>query len=345
MDKAMPEKNASGNILKNSGTVYFKTKPRIQNTFTIVGPKEAESELGDLFDVKLESDLFEEKTFEKAECKMLSYAVKGLLKKSKLNEADIGALVMGDLLNQIVSSSFTARDYDVPFLGVYAACSTITESLILASTLIDAGHIDKAVCAVGSHFSTAERQYRYPLELGCIRPPQSQWTVTGSGAFLLGSGGDFPKITNATIGKVIDFGVTDANNMGAAMAPACAETLTTHFVNTRTRPEDYDLIVTGDLGALGTRLLKHLMVEKNLPIDKNHVDCGELMYSIDEGDYQGGSGAGCSTVVVGSYIYKKLLKKQINRVLFAATGALLSTLTTQQGESIPGVSHAITLEI
>ena len=330
--------------LPASGTLYFKTKPRIQNTFTIVGPKEAESELGNLFDVKLKSDLFEEKTFEKAECKMLSYAVKGLLKKSHLKEADVGALIMGDLLNQIVSSSFTARDYGVPFLGVYSACSTITESLILAATLIDAGHINRAVCAVGSHFSTAERQYRYPLELGCTRPPQSQWTVTGSGAFLIGAGGSYPKISNATIGKVIDYGVTDANNMGAAMAPACADTLCTHFLNTNTRPEDYDLIVTGDLGALGTRLLKHLMAERKIPIDNNHVDCGELMYSIDECEYQGGSGAGCSTVVVGAYIYKKLLKKQFKRVLFAATGALLSTLTTQQGESIPGVSHAITLE-
>ena len=199
------------------------------------------------------------------------------------------------------------------------------------------------VVATGSHFATAERQYRYPLELGSTRPPQSQWTVTGAGAALVSTDGRFPKILSATFGKVIDFGVTDANNMGAAMAPSACETLVTLFNETKTSPSDYDLILTGDLGALGTRLLKILIEKRGYTID-NHVDCGEIVYNIKEEEYQGGSGAGCSAVVFNSYIYDKLLKGKIKKMIFMATGALLSTVSTQQGESIPGISHAVVIE-
>ena len=276
---------------------------------------------------------------------MLTYAIEHAIKNSGLKISDIGLLISGDLLNQIISSSFSARQFDIPFLGVYNACSTMSEAFAIGATFVDGGYYENVVAATGSHFSTAERQYRYPLELGCIRPPQSQWTVTGAGGAVISSiKGDFPKITFATFGKVTDYGVVDANNMGAAMAPAARRTLITHFEDTCRTPDYYDVILTGDLGALGSRILKHLMREKGYNIDKNHVDCGELIYNIDEREYQGGSGAGCSAVTFNSYFYKKLTEKKINRVLFIATGALLSTTSSQQGESIPSVAHAVAIE-
>ena len=196
------------------------------------------------------------------------------------------------------------------------------------------------------HFATAERQYRYPLELGSVRPSQSQWTVTGSGTQVISSHkNNLPSITSATIGKVIDFGVTDANNMGAAMAPATCSTISLHLKATNTKPSDYDLIVTGDLGALGSRLLKRLLKKDGINVDDNHVDCGELIYNIDEKIFQGGSGAGCSAVVFASYIYPMLIKKKLKKILLCATGALLSTVSTQQGESIPGICHAVCIEV
>jgi stage V sporulation protein AD len=210
--------------------------------------------------------------------------------------------------------------------------------------MVNAGYVNTAVAATGSHFASAERQYRYPLEQGITRPPQSQWTVTGAGGCVISDKGVGIKIVNATMGKVVDFGVTDVNNMGAAMAPAAAETLIQHFKDTNTSPEDYDLILTGDLGALGSRLLKHLMWEKDFDISQNHVDCGEIIYDVIEDEFQGGSGAGCSAVVFNSYVYSKLKDGLYKRVLFAATGALLSTVSSGQGESIPCISHAVQLE-
>ncbi len=327
------------------GTIYFKNKPSIVNTFTVVGPKEKQSRLGNCYDVALNDDKYGESTYEKAECKMLSISVSKLIKKCNLEKKDIDIIISGDLLNQIISANFMARDFDIPFLGLYSACSTITESLIVGSILINSEYAKHIICAVGSHFATAERQYRYPLELGAIRPPQAQWTVTGAGAYMLtpnqkGS----PIISSATIGKVIDFGVTDANNMGAAMAPAASSTLIEHLKNTKTKASDYDLILTGDLGALGSRLLKHLTLKNGVDISKNHVDSGELVYNMEEENFQGGSGAGCATVVMASYIYPKLKSGELNKVLFLATGALLSTVSSQQGESIPSISHAVVLE-
>ena len=327
------------------GTIFFKNKPSVINTFTVVGPKEKSSKLGKLYDISLEDDKYGESTYEKAECKMLSMSVSKLIKKCNMQKDDIDVIISGDLLNQIISANFMARDFDTPFLGLYSACSTITESLIIGSTLIDSNYAKRVICAVGSHFATAERQYRYPLELGAIRPPQAQWTVTGAGSYLLSTTTKgYPIISSATIGKVIDFGVTDVNNMGAAMAPAASSTLIEHLTNTNTKPSDYDLILTGDLGALGSRLLKHLTLKSGIDISKNHVDCGELVYNIKEENFQGGSGAGCSTVVTGSYIYPKLKSGELKKVLFLATGALLSTVSSQQGESIPSISHAVVLE-
>ena len=327
----------------SGSTIRFYNKPSIIATSTIAGPKEAEGNIGKYIEKKVNDDTLGEKTYEKAECKMLTYAIEHAIKNSGLKISDIGLLISGDLLNQIISSSFSARQFDIPFLGVYNACSTMSEAFAIGATFVDGGYYENVVA--GSHFSTAERQYRYPLELGCIRPPQSQWTVTGAGGAVISSiKGDFPKITFATFGKVTDYGVVDANNMGAAMAPAARRTLITHFEDTCRTPDYYDVILTGDLGALGSRILKHLMREKGYNIDKNHVDCGELIYNIDEREYQGGSGAGCSAVTFNSYFYKKLTEKKINRVLFIATGALLSTTSSQQGESIPSVAHAVAIE-
>ena len=275
---------------------------------------------------------------------MLTFAARQAIQNAGLKETDIDMFISGDLLNQIISASFTARDFDFPFLGVYGACSTLAESYALAATFIDGGYAKRIVAATGSHFSSAERQYRYPLELGNTRPPQAQWTVTGAGGALIAKDGGAVAITSATFGKVVDFGVTDVNNMGAAMAPAACDTILTHLRDTGRTPDDYDLIVTGDLGALGSRIVKDLTWEKGVDIRKNHVDCGEIVYNVIEDEFQGGSGAGCSAVVFNSYLFDKLKKREINRVLLAATGALLSTVSSGQGESIPCICHAVAIE-
>ncbi len=325
-------------------TIYFKNQPKILTTYTIAGPKEAQSNFAKHVHKLIQDDRFGEDTFEKAECKMLSTVIEKLVSSKKLNEKDVDALISGDLLNQIISASFAARNFNIPYIGVYNACSTISEAMALGAMFVDGGYMNNVIAATGSHFATAERQYRYPLELGSTRPPQSQWTVTGAGGCVISSvNADLPRVISATFGKVVDYGITDANNMGAAMAPAAFTTLKTLFDETKTKPSDYDLILTGDLGALGSRLLKKLMLDSGFNLE-NHADCGEMIYNIDEEEYQGGSGAGCSAVVFNSYIYDKLLRKEIKRMIFMATGALLSTLSTQQGESIPGISHAIVIE-
>jgi stage V sporulation protein AD len=328
-------------------TIFFKNKPRIIGTGTIAGPKECAGVVGKYVDKCLTDDTFGESTYEKAECKMLSYAVSKTIENAGLTEQDVDLLISGDLLNQIISASFTARDFDFPFLGVYGACSTMAESMAIAAAFINAGYYRRIVAATGSHFSSAERQYRYPLELGNTRPPQAQWTVTGAGGITVADKSvcdSSVAITSATFGKVVDFGITDVNNMGAAMAPSCQSTLLEHLRDTGRKAEDYDLIVTGDLGALGSRILKDLTWEKGVDIQKNHVDCGEIIYNVLEDEFQGGSGAGCSAVVFGSYILDKLKKGNLNRVLLIATGALLSTVSSGQGESIPCISHAVSIE-
>ena len=327
-------------------TIAFKNKPKIISTGTIAGPKECEGVVGNFVDKTLTDDMFGESTYEKAECKMLTYAISKAIENAGEEEKGVDMLVSGDLLNQIISASFAARDFDFPFLGVYGACSTLAESFALAAAFVDAGYYKKIVAATGSHFSSAERQYRYPLELGNTRPPQAQWTVTGAGAALIADMGsaNAPAITGATFGKVVDFGITDVNNMGAAMAPAAADTILNHLRDTGRSADYYDLIITGDLGALGSRIVKDLTWEKGVDIANNHVDCGEIVYNVIEDEFQGGSGAGCSAVVFNSYIYEKLKRGQLKRVLLAATGALLSTVSSGQGESIPCICHAVSIE-
>lgn len=325
-------------------TIYFKNKPVITGTSSVAGPKESQGCIAKFIETKLPDDMYGEKTFEKAESRMLYTAIKNSIINSERDEKDIDALISGDLLNQIIASTFSARNFKFGYLGVYNACATFTEALTIGATMIDGGYFNNVVCSSSSHFSSAERQYRYPLELGCTRPPQAQWTVTGAGACVLSNSGNGPKISCATVGRVIDYGVADANNMGAAMAPGAADTLFTHFKETNTNPNDYDLIVTGDLGTLGSRIFKDLIWEKGYDIEKQHVDCGELVYAISEEEYQGGSGAGCSAMVFNSYLYSKLRKSELNRILLIATGALLSSVSSQQGESIPGIAHAVVVE-
>ena len=325
-------------------TIIFKNKPTIIGRSTVAGPKEAHGAIAKYIDVKLEDDMFGQDTFEKAETKILYTAIKNAIDISKLKEDDIDTIIAGDLLNQIIASTFSVRNFRTGYLGIYNACATFSESLILGATLIDGKYLNNVVCASSSHFSSAERQYRYPLELGSTRPPQSQWTVTGAGASVISSKGNGPKITCATIGRVVDFGVSDANNMGAAMAPAACDTLFTHFKETGFCPSDYDLIATGDLGTLGSRIFKDLIWEKGYDVEKQHIDCGELVYNLAEEEYQGGSGAGCSALVFNSFIVDKLKKGKYKKVLLIATGALLSSVSAQQGDSIPGVAHAVCIE-
>ena len=325
-------------------TIKFKKAPKIVGSFSIVGPKEGKGNFKDYFDYIMKNDFFGEKTFEMAERKMVETAITGAIQNAKLNVKDIDILVAGDLLNQIISSSYAARAFDFPYLGVYGACSTMAESMAVGAILVDGGYFKNVACCTASHFSTAERQYRFPLELGNQRPPVSQWTVTGAGSCVISCEGEGPRITMATFGKVIDWGIVDVNNMGAAMAPSCAATLLAHFENTKTSPDDYDLIATGDLGKLGSEILIDLMEDKGIKLGLNYCDCGQMYYKRNQNTLCGGSGCGCSATVFNSYIMKKLKSGKLKRVLFMPTGALLSTTATQQGESIPGVCHAIVCE-
>lgn len=325
-------------------TIVFKNKPIMKSCYSIVGEKEGNGNFKDYFDYVLVDDLFDEKSYEKAERKILELCMFKAIDRANLKISDIDCVICGDLLNQIISSSFAARQINKPFLGLYGACSTMAESLIVGSTLIDGKYARNVLCGTGSHFSTAEKQYRNPLELGNQRPPMSQWTITGAGCTVLSEKGKGNFITNATIGRVTDFGIVDVNNMGAAMAPSAMTTLISHFEDTKTNPDDYDLIVTGDLGKLGSEILRDLMEKNGYPLGQNYSDCGHMMYTSNQRTFQGGSGAGCSASVLNSFINKKLKEGVYKKVLFAATGALLSTLSSQQGDSVPGICHAVTIE-
>lgn len=325
-------------------TIIFNNKPKIISNYSVVGEKEGNGPFKDYFHYILEDDLFGEKSFEHAERKILEFAISNAIKEAKLTINDIDLIVGGDLLNQIISTSFAARHFDRPFLGIYGACSTMAESLAVGATFVDGEYFNNVVCASGTHFSTAERQYRFPLELGNQRPPTSQWTVTGAGSSVLSLHDNGHSITKATLGKVTDYGIKDVNNMGAAMAPAAMSTLISHFKDTKTTPDDYDLIITGDLGKLGSEILMDLMEHNGWKLGKNYNDCGQMIFSDEQKTYQGGSGCGCSATVLNSFILKKMNEGVFNNVLFAATGALLSTLSSQQGDSVPGICHAVVIE-
>lgn len=326
-------------------TVKFNSPPSIISTSSIVGPKEGEGPLREYFDIVVDDDLCGEKSWEKAETKMSIESVKLALDKIKLTPDKVDYLFAGDLLNQIISSSFAARQLQIPFFGLYGACSTMTESLSLASMIIDGDYADYAVAATSSHFSSAERQFRFPLEFGSQRPPTAQWTVTGAGAAVVSKTGEGPYVTYVTTGRVMDFGIKDANNMGAAMAPAAADTIIRHFKDTGFQPEHYDLIISGDLGKVGKELAVDLVMKNGYDISKNFTDCGVEIFDLDRQDvHSGASGCGCSAVVLCGYLYKEIKKGNLNRVLIMSTGALLSPTSSLQGESVPGIAHAVAIE-
>lgn len=326
-------------------TVELKSKPRIVATYSVVGPREGNGPLKDYFDTIIQDDCNGCDSFEKAESSFMISAIRGVIKKGNVKEEDVDYLFGGDLLNQLTSTNFVAREFKIPFFGVYGACSTMAESLSLASMIMDGGFADYAIASTSSHFSSAERQFRFPLEYGCQRKEHSQWTVTGSGAMLLGKEGDFPYVTHVTTGIVKDYGIKDADNMGAAMAPAAVDTIYKHFVDTNRKPEDYDVIATGDLGAVGRKLTEKLLKEYGYDVSKVYIDCGEKIFDNErQGTYSGGSGCGCSAVVSCGYLYKNLRKKKFKRILLVSTGALLSSTSALQGESIPGIAHAVAIE-
>lgn len=325
-------------------TIALENPPSILSTGTLVGPKEGDGPLKDYFDLILEDDLWGQETWEKCESKMQEEAVRMALRNGQILETDIDYLFAGDLLNQIISSSYSARRLGMPYFGLYGACSTMALSMSLGAMSVDGGFADNVACVTSSHFSTAERQFRYPLELGNQRPLSAQWTVTGAGAVILSANGSGPYITHVTTGKVIDAGIKDVNNMGAAMAPAAANTIVQHFIDTGFKPSDYDLIITGDLAAIGKEITRELIAQEGYDVSSIYTDCGVEIFDDKRQDtHAGGSGCGCSASVFGGYVYKEILAGKFNRVLLVSTGALHSPIITLQGESIPGIAHAVTV--
>ena len=327
-----------------SQTIKFENPPSIIGTATIVGPKEGQGRFKEYYDLILKDSIYQEKSWEKAETKILKEAVEMAIKNSKVPTDKIEYLIAGDLLNQIVSAGFAARELGLPFLGIYGACSTIAQGALLGSMIVDGGFAENLVAAVSSHFCTAERQFRFPLELGNQRKPTSQWTVTGAGAMVISSQIQNPRITFATVGKVIDMGEADPNDMGTAMAPAAVDTIVRHFQDTGKTPDDYDLILTGDLGSIGKDIAEELLKQKGYDISNKYSDCGVLIFYPEQDVHAGASGCACAAVVTCGYIYKEMLNGKYNRVLLVATGALMSTTSTQQGETIPCIAHAISIE-
>ncbi|MDR1138511.1 MAG: stage V sporulation protein AD [Clostridiales bacterium] len=325
--------------------VYFDNPIYVAGRMSIVGKKEGEGPLGKYFD-KVESDgKCGQKNFELAEIRFLQDSIWGAVKKSNLTINDIDLMLSGDLLNQLTTSNFVARNLGLPFLGLYSACSSMTQALLLGSVMIDAKHANNVVCGVSSHFASAERQFRTPLEYGGQKPPYSQWTVTGAGSTVLSSKGEGIKITKAIIGTVIDMGTRDMANMGAAMAPALMHTLVAFLKETGTTMDDYDLVVSGDLGKLGADIVRNLALEQGIVLGKKYIDCGAIIYSHMQTAYQGGSGCACSATVVNSFVMSKMLDGTYHKVLYLATGALMSPQSTYQGETIPCISHGVLLEI
>lgn len=318
--------------------------PVITGWASVAGKKEAEGPLKDYFDVIQTDTYFGQKTWEQGERHMQELALQTLASKTGRSLDSFGLVLSGDLLNQCIGSSFTLRNTGLPHLGLYGACSTMAESLLIAAMAVAGGFTEDAVAMTSSHFASSERQYRFPLGYGGQRTPTAQWTVTGAGAALVSSKGKGPRIRGGTIGTVVDLGITDANNMGAAMAPAALDTIKTHFTDTGTSADDYDLIITGDLGQLGKELLLTMAQKEGLCLGGKLSDCGTLVYDLTSQDvHSGGSGCGCSAITLCGYLLEKLNKGKLKRILFCGTGALLSPTSSQQGLSIPGVCHAVSI--
>ena len=325
-------------------TAALPSRPRIIASAAVGGKREGEGPLKDCFDRVSADSYFGEESWERAESHMIRECFDLACNKAGLAAAP-DYIIAGDLLNQCVSSAFAMKDSGAPYFGVYGACSTMAESLTLAAMLVDGGYAESACAVTGSHFCTAERQYRYPLEYGGQRTPTSQWTVTGAGAAITGALGRGPYISHVTTGRIVDAGINDANNMGAAMAPAAYDTLCAHFADTGRAPEYYDAIFTGDLGALGHDIVQDMFAADGVKLGARYMDCGVLIYDLRTQDvHAGGSGCGCCASVLCGHILPAMRKGIWKRVLVAATGALMSSTSAQQGASIPGICHAVAIE-
>ncbi|WP_010233842.1 stage V sporulation protein AD [Clostridium arbusti] len=333
-------------MLKGHQTWVFDSKPVILSSAAVGGPFEANGALADDFDILHEDVWLGQESCEKAERKLLEEACETAITKGNMQKEDVQFFISGDLMNQIISSSFTARTLGVPFLGIFGACSSSMEGLALASLLIDSKSAKYVVAGASSHNISIEKQFRYPTEYGAQKPPTSQWTVTGAGACLLAAKGEGPRVTCATIGRVVDMGITDPYNMGSAMAPAAVDTIEAHFRDLNIDPSYYDLIATGDLGKVGHRIASDLLDKHNLKIPENiFTDCGLLIYKKDQPVIAGGSGCGCSATVTYGHLLKRMKNGELKKILIIATGALLSPLSYQQKESIPCIAHAVSIEI
>ena len=328
-------------------SIVFSNRPTILGAAAVAGVKEGQGPQRKWFDFILEDDIFGESTWEKAEGKMLKKAMDLALGDGRVPEKQVDLMLGGDLINQLMVTNYTARDMQIPFLGLYGACSTMTESLICGSVFIDGGYASTALCGASSHYCTAERQFRMPLEHGNQRPPSAQWTATAAGSMVLSERrvpGRTIRVSAATIGRVVDPGIKNVNEMGAAMTPAAVDTLLTHFRDMERTPEEYDLILSGDLGNIGKNILIDMMEKQGCPVGDRYNDCGALMYNDSQDVHSGGSGCGCSASIFAGRVIKEMRQGKWNRVLIMSTGALLSTISSGQGESIPGIAHAVVLE-
>lgn len=330
------------NLKRGKQSFILPEKPVITNWASVAGKKEKEGPLGHEFDITEEDAYFGQKTWEQGEKRMQQLALETLLKKAAIQKSELDIVFSGDLLNQCIGSSFTLRNMGIPHLGLYGACSTMAESLVMAAMAVGGGFADRVAAMTSSHFASSERQYRFPLGYGGQRTPTAQWTVTGSGAALVSRNGKGPRIESCTIGTVTDLGIKDANNMGAAMAPAAMATIKAHFQDLGVTADDFDLIVTGDLGQLGKEVLLSLSQREGLSLGGKLTDCGTLVFDNTKQDvHAGGSGCGCSAIALCSHLLNRLNSGKLKRILFCGTGALLSPTSTQQGLPIPGVCHAV----
>jgi stage V sporulation protein AD len=325
-------------------SISYTSPPYIVSTATIAGPMEGEGKIGTQYDKVLDDNINGEKSWEKCESYMLEWVIQTATQKGQLSINDIDVILAGDLLNQLMAAHFAVRNIGRPFLGLYGACSTLAEGTLVGSVLIDGGFAERVALAASSHHDAAERQYRFPTELGVQRPPTTQWTVTGSGAMVLAVQGTGPRVTAATIGKIVDMGLKDPNAMGPAMAPAAADTIYNHLVDTQRDPGYYDMIFTGDLGMVGKELTIQLLKEKGYDITSNYEDCGCMIYYDNQDVHSGASGCASSALAFCAQIYNQLQQKTYSRVLLVGTGCLHSPTSYQQKESIPCIAHAVAIE-
>lgn len=326
-------------------SIAFERPVYIMSAACMAGPKEGEGPLKDTFDVVVEDATFGKDSWEEGESEMMKQTSLLALRKAKIKTEDVRYLFAGDLLGQLIATTFGVKDFDIPLFGLYGACSTMGEALSLGAMTVHAGYADTVLATASSHFGGAEKQFRFPLEYGNQRPMSSTWTVTGCGAFVLSKEYGDVMISGITTGKVVDYGVKDSLNMGACMAPAAADVIYQHFKDFDCCPEEYDRIVTGDLGSVGKEILCKLLKDQGYDISNVHMDCGMEIYDDPEQDtHAGGSGCGCSAVTLAGKLLKEIREGVINKILFVPTGALLSTVSYNEGKSVPGIAHAVVIE-